>query len=133
MQRRKARRFKQWNKTKIRPAADAWDPAAAAEIDAFTYDLSLGGARIHSKERFETGALLRLRIELVRSRDIVNVEGRVRWVRPGADGEQYEMGVEFDHAAPQAFMSLMKNLHDERVVPSSPDALPAEPGRKGFS
>jgi c-di-GMP-binding flagellar brake protein YcgR len=127
MQRRKDRRFKQWNKTKIRLMADGQDPAIAAEIEAFTYDLSLGGARVHSQERFETGSLLRLRIELVRTRDVISVEGRVRWLRPNEAEGIYEIGVEFLHVTPQALMGLMKNLHDGRVVPSSHMSPQAEP------
>ena len=38
-----------------------------APIDAFTYDLSIGGARLQTVESFEVGTLLRLQIELVRT------------------------------------------------------------------
>lgn len=133
MQKRKDRRFKQWNKTTIRAMAGGQDPAGASEIDAFTYDLSLGGARVHSKERFEVGTLLQLRIELVRSRETINLQGRVRWLRHDETEKVYEMGVEFDHATPRTFMSLMKNLHDGRVTPASPEPSRTAPGRTGIS
>lgn len=113
MQKRKDRRFKQWNKTVIRAAPQGQDSLPPAEVTAFTYDISLGGARIHSKERFDLGAVLQLHIELVRSRETVNLEGRVKWIKRDETDEVFEMGVEFFHSTARTVTSLMKNLHDE--------------------
>jgi Tfp pilus assembly protein PilZ len=118
MQQRKDRRFKQWNKTMIKALADGHNSAGATEAEAFTYDLSLGGARIHSPEPFEVGTALRIRIELVRCRETVNLEGRVKWLKRNETESVFEMGIEFDHSNPQTFMSLMKNLHDGRLGPT---------------
>ena len=115
MQKRKDRRFKQWNKIVIKAGPNGPNSHGSAEVNAFTYDLSLGGARIHSVERFELGTVLRLNIELVRSRETVSLEGRVKWVKRDEAENDFELGIEFDHDTSQTIMSLMKNLHDIRL------------------
>ncbi len=112
MQQRKERRFKQWNKTTFKALADRRGPAGPSIAEGFTYDISLGGARIHSAEPFEVGTLLSLRIELVRTQEVVHLEGRVRWLRRSAADRVYEMGIEFQHANSQTVVSLMRNLLD---------------------
>jgi Tfp pilus assembly protein PilZ len=112
MQKRKDRRFKQWNKTVIGAAPNGPNSHGPAEVKAFTYDLSLGGARIHSAERFELGAVLRLNIELVRSRETVSLKGQVKWVKRDEIENVFELGVKFDHDTSKTIMSLMKDLHD---------------------
>ena len=111
MKKRKDRRFKQWNKAVIKLAPEGQDPLSPKEVKAITCDLSLGGARIHSVERFELGTILRLNIELVRSHEIVNLKGRVKWVDRDEVMNIFELGVEFDHDTSQTIMSLMKDLH----------------------
>ena len=111
MQKRKDRRFKQREKAEIKLLPQVQDPLPPREIKAFTCDLSLGGVRIHSVKRFELGTVLRLRIELVRSRETVNLKGRVMWVKRDEAMNVYELGVEFDHDTVQSVASLMKNLY----------------------
>jgi Tfp pilus assembly protein PilZ len=116
MEQRKERRFKQWNRTMILEASSCGKSPGPVLAEAFTYDLSLGGARIHSLERFEVGTALRLHIELVRTKEMVCVEGRVKWLKTGDDDKVFEMGVEFDHANMQTVLGLMRNLHDGRLM-----------------
>jgi Tfp pilus assembly protein PilZ len=113
-QRRKDRRIMQWNKARIQDLAGKPSLTEQNGAEAYTYDLSLGGARIHSPRLFEVGTLVCLRIDLVRSRETVAIEGRVKWVRPSEAAGVYEMGVEFEHSSSQTIMSLMKNLHDNK-------------------
>ena len=112
MQKRKDRRFKQWNKTVIGAAPNGLNSHGPAEVKAVTCDLSLGGARIRSVERFELGAVLRLNIELLRSGETISLKGQVKWVKGDEIGNVFELGVEFDHETSKTVMSLMKNLHD---------------------
>ncbi len=115
MQKRKDRRFKQWNRTMIMEANNCENKPGPVLAEAYTYDLSIGGARIHSLERFDEGTLLRLHIELVRTKETVCVEGRVKWIKTCDDEKIYEMGIEFDHANMQTVLSLMRDLHDGRL------------------
>lgn len=111
MQKRKDRRIRQWNKAVMKAAPQGQDSLPPAEVKAFTYDLSIGGARIHSVERFEVGAVLRLKIEFVRSRETVSLKGQVKWVKRDEAENVFELGVEFDHDTALTVTSLMKNLH----------------------
>jgi len=111
MQNRKDKRIKQWNKTVIKPLSKGREPILANEVNAVTCDLSLGGALIHSKERFEPGTVLRLNIELVRSHETVSLKGQVKWVKRDDAENVFELGVEFDHETAQTVTVLMKNLH----------------------
>ena len=111
MQNRKDKRIKQWNKTVIKPLPEGQGRLPSDEVKAVTCDLSLGGARIHSPEPFELGTVLRLNIELVRSRETISLKGRVKWVKRDDAENVFELGVEFDHDTAQTVTSLMNNLH----------------------
>lgn len=110
-QRRRDRRFQQWCKTSVRVVGGSRASNGTPEIEAFTYDLSLGGARILAPERFDVGCVLQLRVDLARTREILNVEALVKWARPHEQENLYEIGVEFLHSSSQTIMGLMKNLH----------------------
>jgi hypothetical protein len=124
---RKDRRFKQWNKTKLTRLTNPRNSNGHPPIDAFTYDLSLGGARLHTADLFEVGTLLRLEIELGRTRETLRVECIVRWCRRDESANVYEMGVEFQHTSMVTVVSLMKNLHDGRPSPA-PKRAPVASG-----
>ncbi|HOW86628.1 MAG TPA: PilZ domain-containing protein [Candidatus Aminicenantes bacterium] len=128
-QKRKDRRFKQWNKTRIWPLTDQRRSAGQPGTEAFTYDLSIGGARIHSAEPFDVGSLLRLQIELVRTGETLRVEGIVKWRRREETADVFEMGVEFQHTSMVTVLSLMKDLHDGRRPASEPMGEPVHAGR----
>ena len=125
---RKDRRFKQWNKTKLTPLADPRNSNGIPPVEAFTYDLSIGGARIHTAESFEVGTLLRLQIALARTGVILRVEGVVKWRRKDEAAGVFEMGVEFQHTSMVTVLSLMRNLHDGSRSPASTKIEPAEAG-----
>jgi c-di-GMP-binding flagellar brake protein YcgR len=132
MKPRKDRRFKQWNKTKITGLANSRNSNGHAPIDAFTYDISLGGARLHSEESVEVGSLVRLQVELVRTGETLRVEGVVKWSRRDESANVHEIGVEFQHTSMVTVLSLMKNLHDGRRSPASSKAAPDQAGLGRF-
>jgi c-di-GMP-binding flagellar brake protein YcgR len=111
---RKDRRFKQWNRTEILLMKDPRHTHGRTPVEAFTYDISIGGARIHAAEPFEAGSHLRLQIELVRSGEVLRVEGLVKWQRRDETAKVYELGVEFQHTSMATVLSLMKALHEAR-------------------
>ncbi len=129
MKPRKDRRFKQWNKTSITRLVDPRNSNGHPPVDAFTYDISLGGARIHTAVAFDVDDLLRLEIELVRTREVLRVEGIVKWIRWDDSANVFEMGVEFQHTSMVTVLSLMKNLHDGRRPSVSSKHEPAELSR----
>ena len=58
------------------------------------------------------GALLQLRIELVRSLETIAIEARVKWTASHSEDGIHELGVEFQHTSSNAFMSLMRDIHE---------------------
>jgi Tfp pilus assembly protein PilZ len=108
---RKDRRFKQWNKTKITLLSDPRNAENLPGVEAFTYDLSIGGARLHTAESFEVGTPIRLQIELVRTGETLRVEGVVKWRRWEDSAGVYEMGVEFEHGIPTGVLVLINHLY----------------------
>jgi len=119
MKPRKDRRFKQWNKTKITPLKDGRASSDHGPIEAFTYDISIGGARLHAAKSIEVGTLLRLEINIVRTGEILRVEGLVKWRQWEPVADVFEMGVEFKHTSMATVLSLMRGLHDARLHAAS--------------
>jgi hypothetical protein len=128
MKPRRDRRFKQWNKTKITPIKGPRDSSDNRPIEAFTHDISIGGARLHAGESFEVGALLRLEIDLVRTGETLRVEGLVKWRKQEKSEDVYEMGIEFKHTSMATVLSLMRGLHDARL-PAAPKGEPGSVSR----
>ena len=113
MERRKHRRFQQWNKAIIKSASGGDGVLPRCPIDAYAWDLSLGGARLQSEECFPVGAIVRIHLELVRSREAVSVDGVVRWSRRNEKENIYESGIEFQEGNQIALQAIMKNLYHE--------------------
>jgi len=113
MKRRKPRRFQQWNKAIIMSASGGDGIPPRCPIDAYAWDLSLGGARIQSEECFPVGAIVRIHLELVRSRESVSIDGAVRWSRRNEKENIYEFGVEFQECNQTALQAITKNLYRE--------------------
>ena len=113
MERRKHRRFQQWNKAIIKSASGGDGILPRCPIDAYAWDLSLGGTRIQSEECFPVGAVVRIHLELVRSRESVSIDGVVRWNRWNEQENIYEFGVEFQACAQTTLQAIMKNLYHE--------------------
>jgi hypothetical protein len=100
-------------------------------INAFTRDISLGGARIMTNELFPTGAVLKLTLYLSRSRQAVRILGEVRWSRM-IEAELFEMGVEFRHEIPLSVMALITHLYGKKSeVPSYIHAKPGASANAG--
>jgi hypothetical protein len=120
MKPRKDRRFKQWNRTKIAPMTEPRNSHRHPVIEAFTHDVSLGGAQIHSAEPFEEGTLVRIQIDLIRTGETLHVEGLVKWLRRSKTEDVFELGVEFQHTSMVTVLALMKALHDGRRPNAAP-------------
>ena len=113
MERRKHRRFQQWNKAIIKSASGGQGILPSCPIDAYAWDLSLGGARIQSEENFPVGAILRIHLELVRSREFIGIDGTVRWGRWNEEQKIHEFGVEFQECTEQTLQAIMRNLYHD--------------------
>jgi c-di-GMP-binding flagellar brake protein YcgR len=113
MERRKHRRFQQWNKAIIKSASGGQGILPRCPIDACAWDLSLGGARIQCDESFPVGAILRIHLELVRSREFIGIDAAVRWTRWNEEQKIHEFGVEFQECTEQTLQAIMRNLYHD--------------------
>jgi len=112
-ERRKYRRFQQWNKAIINSASGGQGVLPRCPVDAMAWDLSLGGARIQCEEPFPVGAVVRLHLELVRSREFIGVDAAVRWTRWNEEQKLHEFGVEFQECTESTLQAIMRNLYHD--------------------
>jgi c-di-GMP-binding flagellar brake protein YcgR len=127
-ERRRHRRFQQWNKAIIQSASGGNGLLPRCPVDAYAWDLSLGGARIQCDESFPVGAVLRLHLELVRSREFIGLDGEVRWTRWNEELKVHECGVEFRDCVEATLQAIMRNLYNdiERKEKDEPAPAPLE-------
>jgi hypothetical protein len=78
-------------------------------VNAFTRDLSLGGARIETDQSFPIGTELKMTLYLSKSWQVVKLQGRVQWVKDVEQG-LFEIGIQFMHEIPSSIMSLITHL-----------------------
>ena len=112
-ERRKYRRFQQWNKAIINSASGGQGVLPRCPMDAMAWDLSLGGTRIQCEESFPVGAVVRLHLELVRSREFIGVDAVVRWTRWNEEQKLHEFGVEFQECTESTLQAIMRNLYHD--------------------
>jgi len=125
-ERRKHRRFQQWNKAIIKSASGVQGVMPQCPVDAYAWDLSLGGARIQCEESFPVGAVLRIHLELVRSREFIGIDGEVRWSRWNEEQKIHECGVEFRECVEATLQAIMRNLYHDTDHKETEDKPPVQ-------
>ena len=114
--RRKESRLVERNQVLIWPAIESDEGPA---VNAFTYDVSTGGARLCSRQYYNVGTVVTLQVHLARSRQSITLEAEVRWYRVREDGEGYEFGVEFRHRMTGTLLALIRHLYNpEEGIPA---------------
>lgn len=115
--RRKENRVPERNKAVVECPRDTYHRLG---FNAATYDLSVGGARILTKEFFDVGSDIRIQIVLARTKQSIILEGLVKWLKVRAEGDQFELGVEFRHQIPATIVSLISHLSSRDAgIPAS--------------
>jgi c-di-GMP-binding flagellar brake protein YcgR len=125
MEKRKDKRFREWNKAVLKPAANGSENGSNHVVNAYTYDISLTGARIYSEQFFAAGSVVRIQVELLRSKQVLRVDAEVKWIEWNPHEDVFEMGVEFLHELSHSILSLLKHLYAEPTgLPSSMSTSP---------
>jgi c-di-GMP-binding flagellar brake protein YcgR len=132
-ERRKHSRFQQWNKAIIKSASGGEGVMPSCPIDACAWDLSLGGARLQCEESFPVGSVLRIHLELVRSREFIGIDGEVRWTRWNEDLKVHEFGVEFRECVEATLQAIMRNLYHDSDRKGQPDQPPLQENKVPLS
>jgi hypothetical protein len=117
---RKDRRFEEQNEVLIQYALDGHEASGSTGIKAITRDLSLGGARIIAPKSYPVDTVMRIEVNLLKSGQIVKLDGIVRWTKLSQDGEIHELGVEFLHKISKSVLSLIQHLYGgDQNIPST--------------
>ncbi len=116
---RKEKRFNEENDVLIQYVVEGKKSDKYLGINAFTQNISMSGARIISKKRFPIDTVLRIQIDLSKSKQVIKVDGKVKWVKEGTEKDSYDMGIEFLHEISKTVLSLIKHLYGEATgIPS---------------
>jgi c-di-GMP-binding flagellar brake protein YcgR len=116
-ERRKRNRFVERNEVLLRTVVDKYQGPGIA---AHTYDLSTGGARIVTSKSYPVGSIIRVRLNLAGSDQVVNLDGEVRWLRQKDNEDAYEIGIEFERLTSQAVLALIRHLYGRHEgIPST--------------
>ena len=81
---------------------------------ALTKDISLNGLKIHTDVKLDIDTVLKIEIVLAKSKKLISIIGRVKWVSQLYDGEVFETGVEFIDTPPDRVLSLLDHLYGEK-------------------
>lgn len=111
MNMRKEKRIEERNTVVIRSASNGNGPATSLSVNAYTYDLSLGGTRLFTDTPFAVGTIIRIVIELARTCQSIQLDGEVKWARENEAEGVYEVGVEFLHDISQTILTLIRHLY----------------------
>jgi hypothetical protein len=112
-EKRKERRLNEENKVTISVVSKDKATHAEGNFFALTKDVSLNGLKIHTDMDLEIGTALKIEIALAKSKKLISVIGRVKWMSQLYDGEVFEMGVEFVDTPPDRVLSLLDHLYGE--------------------
>lgn len=114
---RKEDRLVERNNVSIKPLYSSRSPHG---INAYTQDLSLGGARIYTKEFYDIGSAIKVQIELADTQELIVLDGIVKWLTAKEDGEWFDLGVEFHHRISNSVLCLIKHLYQqESKIPTT--------------
>ncbi len=81
---------------------------------AFTENVSSGGIRIITNRLLVKGMLLSIELSIGRKNKVVNLIGRVQWMRHLYDGELFSVGVKFEDTPPENIMALMEYIFKKK-------------------
>jgi Tfp pilus assembly protein PilZ len=119
LEHRRDKRFGERDRVVIRDGGRSSQSFVKNAVNAFTYDISLTGARIGCQNDFPVGAIVHVVIDLERSEQFLKVDGRVVWGQAGQGDEPFEIGVQFLHSIPDTILALIRHFYGKNVgIPS---------------
>ena len=113
-ERRKERRLFEENKVTISVFSKDKSTHIKGNFFAFTKDISLNGLKIQTDEKLDIDTVLKIEIALTKSKKLISVIGKVKWVSQIYDGEVFETGIEFIDTPPDRVLSLLDHLYGEK-------------------
>ena len=115
--RRKEERLRERNRVTIRSLRTG---RKGPESVAYTYDISVWGARIFTKDFFDVATPLEIKVELGRTRQAVTILAKVKWQNFHEEDGLFEIGVEFRHQVSETLIAFIRHLYGtDSGLPSS--------------
>jgi hypothetical protein len=72
---------------------------------------SPSGLKVDCDVRFPVGTVLSIKLQSPRTRQLIKASGKVKWVEPTADGQAYEIGLEFVETSMRSIMDLLEHIY----------------------
>ena len=119
-EKRREKRLRDENKAVVHSVREGKDLVGGIDINALTCDISPGGAKILTHKFYPFDSHIRIQIDLSNSGQMLEVDGKVKWIKKMDDEELFEIGVEFLHSISQTILALLEHLYGNNVkIPSS--------------
>jgi len=110
--RKEPRRQEENQATLVLSSGESW-PDGRKSIRALTQDISTGGVRLLCDVKAPLNRKVTIKLVLSRTRKLLNLEGKIRWVNPVYEEELFEVGIEFVDVSPQKAMLLLKHVYGD--------------------
>jgi c-di-GMP-binding flagellar brake protein YcgR len=119
-ERRREKRVKNDNKVALKSIRRGKDSDGGIDVNALTCDISPGGARILTHKFYPFDSDLRIQINLSDLKQVIEVEGKVKWIKKMDNEELFEIGVEFLHHISKTVLVLLEHIYGNNMkIPSS--------------
>lgn len=113
-EKRKEKRFEEENRVLIELASIDKVTGLKKKLNAFTRDISVGGAKVMTDTYFPVDTEFEITLYLSTSRQLIKMRGKVKWISRFQDEELYEIGVEFEHRISKTILAMMLHIYDEQ-------------------
>ena len=77
---------------------------------ALTEDISTSGMKILTEKLLQIGTMLKIELSLWGENKIIDLYGRVRWIKELYDGGLFATGIVFEDTPPKNIMYLMEHV-----------------------
>jgi len=95
----------------LKPRGDVGRRAEKALYYGRTKNASPSGLKIDCDVRFPVGTVLSIKLQSPKTRRLIQAAGKVKWVTPNADGQSFELGLEFVETSVKSIMDLLDHIY----------------------
>jgi hypothetical protein len=113
-ERRKSKRTKEGNRVEINPVSQDKGHPRKNNGFAITDDISLYGLRVMTEPFYPIDSLLKIDLSLAKTKKIVSMTGKVRWIKSIEDNLN-ELGIEMIDATKENIKILFEYLVTKKV------------------
>jgi hypothetical protein len=117
---RKAARIAEKAPATISPS-DYSDPETEKKLTrCLTQDISVMGIKIQSENFFPMNSTLRIQLSLKEPSRLINMVGKIRWIRKLKASDVYEMGIEIVGTSKEDHVALKRHIEDSPELAKEP-------------